>query len=404
MGTYTINLKDKQKTIDAESEDLYEQLLELSCSFRTFEEGLDEIIREHGYDGELTDVSGKTAFLKSSFKKAGVPVPREIDKWYPEHMIIKRPTAFRLCFALNMKLYEVNDFFQRILMERSFDCHDVIELVYYYCFYNGKGYQEAESILKQVTVFKTKDRVDLNKIDTIIYTEVIRDDVEEICSDEELITYINENQDRFRYNNARGTETVQGLWYGKNNIPGTRELALKESEAFDMSDYGVHLSDQKKNHKLISEHDVYLAIFDFEPQSAAKVFNDRSIIPILRNLHPMIRDCFPSRESLTKILNRRKVNYETIRKMIIFLAFYNYWADWKLKNQSKNRSDPPDKDTHRRYEDQMFNYLIDAGFEELYLGNPYDFIFLFCNTQDDPLDTFRIIMGELLEKADRPTG
>ena len=90
--------------------------------------------------------------------------------------------------------------------------------------------------------------------------------------------------------------------------------------------------------------------------------------------------------------------------MIIFLAFYNYWADWKLKNQSKNRSDPPDKDTHRRYEDQMFNYLIDAGFEELYLGNPYDFIFLFCNTQDDPLDTFRIIMGELLEKADRPTG
>ena len=403
MGTYTINLEDKQKTIDAESEDLYEQLLELSGSFRSFEDGLDEVIRNHDYGGEITDISEKTAFLKSKFRKEGVPVPREIDRWYSEHMIIKRTTAFRLCFALKMELDEVDDFFRRILMERSFDCHDVIELVYYYCFSKRKDYQTAESILKQVTVFKTKDRLDLKKINTIIYTEYIRKDVDEICSDEELIAYINENQDQFRYNNAKGTETVKGLWYGKYDIPGTRELALKESESFDWSDYGVHLSKQKKDHKLISDQDVYLAIFDFDPKSAAKVFNDRSIIPILRNLHPMIRDSFPSRESLTKILNSRKVNYETIRKMIIFLTFYNYWVDWKLKNQSKNGSNPPDKDTHRRFEDQMFNYLIDAGFDELYPGNPYDFIFLFCNTQDDPLDTFRIIMGELLEKADRPT-
>ena len=397
MGSYTKYFDSKLKSIDLDTEDPYEQLIEISGYFRTFEEGLDEAIMQHGYEGDISDISAKTAFLKSSFKKAGVPVPKEIDRWYSEHMIIKRPTAFRLCFALSMEKYEVDDFFRRILMERSFDCHDVTELIYYYCFSNGKDYQCAESILRQVTVFKTKDRVDLKKIDTVYYTDVIMQEIENIYSNEELISYINENQDRFRYNNAKGTEIVQDLWNGKNGIPGTCKLAIKESEIFDMDDdYGVHLAEQEKENKRISVNDVYLAILQYDPGSAAKAFNDRSIIPILKPLHFKARDSFPSREGLTKILNNRIVNYETIRKMIVFLSFYNYWADWKVNNNDN----PAEKDSQARYETQLDGYLLDAGFESLYPGNPYDFIFLFCNKQDDPLWTFRFIMGELLAESD----
>ena len=43
----------------------------------------------------------------------------------------------------------------------------------------------------------------------------------------------------------------------------------------------------------------------------------------------------------------------------------------------------------------MNSLLLEAGFQELYLGNPYDWIFLWCMNDEEPLDTFRYYLGEV---------
>ena len=43
----------------------------------------------------------------------------------------------------------------------------------------------------------------------------------------------------------------------------------------------------------------------------------------------------------------------------------------------------------------MNRYLLDAGYPELYPGNPYDWIFLWALRDDYPLEAFRSYIGEL---------
>ena len=44
----------------------------------------------------------------------------------------------------------------------------------------------------------------------------------------------------------------------------------------------------------------------------------------------------------------------------------------------------------------MNQYLIDSGYPELYVGNPYDWIFFYAAKREVPLFVFRYIWNELL--------
>jgi len=41
-------------------------------------------------------------------------------------------------------------------------------------------------------------------------------------------------------------------------------------------------------------------------------------------------------------------------------------------------------------------HLLDCGYPALYIGNPYDWIFLWAIKTDHPLESFRTFMGEVL--------
>ena len=127
MNNYTEYLESKvYETLD----DDYPQdkLLEIAKSFRTFDASLDVFIKAHGFNGDMQDIAAKTDFIKSRFDDTGVsPVPRNLKKWYTEHKRIGRITAFQICFAFRLGVEETNDFFRRICLERSFNCHCIEE-------------------------------------------------------------------------------------------------------------------------------------------------------------------------------------------------------------------------------------------------------------------------------------
>lgn len=378
MGEYTNFFEDMTYDI-FEKEDYVEELKKVAKLFRTFDKALDSFIVNHGYDGDLLNVDEKVSFITCKLKAAGVPVPRNIKKWYTEHKKIERKTAFQLCFAFGLQVDEVNDFLRRICLTRGFDCHDVEEVVYFFALKNGLSYEDTKEVISKVTIVKP-DRV---VKDDIVYTEFIAEEIDDIETAEELILYLNENTDKFGYNNVTAYEIIRSIW---NDISQENGIALREKKllyvAFDKDTNDEQLEEdtdkRRKERKRMDDSiwEIYLQILGLSGNYTDKIYKNRSIKSILKDnelLHPLAEDSFPDRGGLNKILNGRHASYESVRKLLILLVFYKFWAN---KSLCSNHYAAGYGDADRCISTINDN-LVDAGYPILYPGNPYDFIIFF---------------------------
>lgn len=396
MGKYTSFLEDMSYDI-FEKEDYLEELKKMADLFRTFDKALDSFIVNHGYQDDLANAGEKVLFITGRLKEAEIPIPRNIKKWYTEHKTIERKTAFHLCFAFGLQVDEVNDFLRRICLMRGFDCHDVEEVVYFFAFKNELSYAETMEIVKKVEPVKPHK---MPKED-IIYTDLIAEDIDDIGTVDELVRYLNENVDKFGYNNATAYDSIQFIWKDISKEDG---IALREKKLLyvpfdkDVDDERQQDNSDKKRkrRKRINDSiwEIYLQILGLSGNYADAIYKERSIKTILKDnelLHPLAEDSFPDRDGLNKILNGEHVSYERIRKILILLVFYKFWAKKALDNCHYEAGYG---DTDRCI--SMINAnLTDAGYPMLYPGNPYDFIIFVSVNAENPLITFREYMREM---------
>lgn len=93
---------------------------------------------------------------------------------------------------------------------------------------------------------------------------------------------------------------------------------------------------------------------------------------------------FPSRSTFAA----KNPTSAIIRRELIFLLFYQYFAQLRLSGV--------DNDGFDYYEDSrswIDATLDQCGLPTLYPGNPYDWLYLFCASAEEPLDTFRHLMA-----------
>lgn len=211
-------------------------------------------------------------------------------------------------------------------------------------------------------------------------------------SKEELVIWLNENIDKFVGSNVTAYETIQRLW---QQAAGPNGLLLQEHKLLpSMLDDSV----AGKKSKLWAENvnakpwDAYLAILQLDKKDVKKLGTDRSIKPILEKLHDSAQDSFPDRQGIDRILRGEHVSYERVRKWLILLTFYTFWAK-KAIDKGNYEANTGDAD---RCITSMNQHLIDSGYPELYVGNPYDWIFFYATKSDEPLFVFRYIWNELL--------
>ena len=396
MGKYTAFLEDMSYDI-FEEDDYLEELKKMADRFRTFDKALDSFLVNHGYAGDLANADEKVLFLTGKLKEAGVPIPRNMKKWYSEHKTIDRKTAFGLCFAFGLQVEEVNDFLRRICLARGFDCHVVEEVVYFFALKNGLSYPETMEIVKRVELVKPDKMAE----EDIIYTDFIAQDIDDIETAEELVLYLNDNVDKFGYNNATAYETIQSIW---KDIAKENGVALREKKllyaAFDKdTDDKRQQEDSDKKRKTRKRIDdsvweIYLQILGLSSNYADGIYKDRSIKTILKGnelLHPLAEESFPDRDGLMKIMNGEHVSYERVRKILILLVFYKFWAN-KALNNGHYEAGWGDRD---RCISMINDHLTDAGYPMLYPGNPYDFILFVSVNAESPLVTFRDYMREM---------
>ena len=124
-----------------------------------------------------------------------------------------------------------------------------------------------------------------------------------------------------------------------------------------------------------------------------KRFIDKSSIP------DIVKNNFPSRKTLSDVLSEDKIfqtkSYDSIRKLIILLYFYRFWCEIKISNQNEDCYEVPLSDI---FIDEINDLLFFCGYEEIYAGNPYDWIFLCSAQADDPLSYFRQCITYLLDE------
>ena len=400
MGNYTCFFEEKAINIFAE-EDYIEELKKIIGKFRTFGEALDSFILEQGYSGETDDIYEKVKFISEKCNQADVPVPRNLKKWYTENKRIERNSTvpFQLCFAFQLNVEEVNDFLRRICLSRGLDCHSMEEIVYFFAFKHGLKYSDAKNILSKVNLVKPDKIV----ASDLIYTDLIADEIEEIETEKELIDYLNDNAWKFVYNNATAYETIQTIWKCILGDKKNEGIAKKERKQlyipFDKEEEAKEKYEADKGRKerkrvCDSVWEIYLQILGLAGNYVADFYKDRSLKAILKDnelLHPLAEEAFPDRDGLNKILNGEHVSYERIRKVLILLVFYRFYAGRAIK---RNTYEVVDEDGDRCI-DTINDNLISANYQGLYPGNPYDFLILMALRSKQPLCAFREYMHEL---------
>ena len=397
MDQYTKMLDDEAATLSPDDENYEEKLLEVARSFRTFSEALTQFVCDNGFEGAADDTDGKLAFLKSKFKSAGVPVPREINEWFINGKTVKRDTAFQLCFAFGLNVEQTNEFFKKVWFGRSFDCHSIREAVYYYCIQNGLSYEKAASIISHLP---KDNKSKVNTENEVLYTGSIVDFIDSAKCENELIGYITEHFEQFGYNNVTAKKHIQKLW---NEISCDNGLAYKEGLAFDKSHNQYHLKSESTDDDYIiapeknaSTWVIYAQILGLDKRQSDEFKTNRSIKPLLENnslLPTLAQASFPDRDGIEKITHGQHVSHERVRKLMILLEFYSHWARLIVANGHHYKSN---KTESERCIDNINRYLLDCGYPELYAGNPYDWIFLWAvNDDTNPLSAFREYMREI---------
>ncbi|MGN1276308.1 MAG: hypothetical protein ACI4UK_04895, partial [Floccifex sp.] len=404
MVSYTKILENRTKYKISEENDEIDQkvLIETASLFCDFNQSLTWFLVEQGYSGNVDDILDKVSFIRDRFKKSDLLAPRGIKNWFENKALPSRETIFQFCFVFELGIEGTNEFFKKVVHERSFDLHTVSEAIYYFCMKNQLSYQNAKQIKEKIQIPK-KGKFIPNR--NVLYTKSIQNRIHQMQSEQELIDYIYQNKQDFQYNNVTVIQYIQELW---NEIAKPDGLAQQEGILIQNS---FNKSQSKKD--VFYEEDfvvaqegastwtIYCQILGLsnDMETYYSLHYDRSLMPVfIENvLLPLnASTCFPSRFNIDKILRGELADHEMFRKMLIFLSFYVYWVKIYIK-QKGMILDYSSHDLHRGI-DTINNRLLDAGYPELYAANPYDWIFLWAmNEGEDPLYVFRYYMAKVFE-------
>lgn len=355
-----------------------EKLPGIIASFRGHGAALSDFLDTHGYPSDAErSPEAKAEFLKQRFAAAGIgsSKARNALKWLTSANGFERETGFRIAFALGLDIEGTNELFRTVLLDRGFDCHTISEAVYYYSIYHGRGWQAAEKLNAEAPV---PEKTAVPAEGDVLYTKNIISFIRSCSSDDALLRYFCENLSQFGYNQVKAKEYIRNLW---DQIAAPGGLAEQERKYFPQQERGKNPPAED------STWGIYLQILGLSFDTD-RIEADRTIKPILENktfMHEFAAENFPNRQSIEKTLRGESVKHDLTRKTLILLAFYRFWISTAIGRKSYEAG----KNDGDRCIAELDQYLLDAGFPEMYAGNPYDWIFLWASGRESALQSFR---------------
>lgn len=380
-------------------------------NLHSFSRALTRLIQERGYEGGQQDSDACARFLYSRYQAASVAVTMPtLKRWFsgesrPFFEKRSRTRMYQLCFVLQLDYRQVCDFFQHVYLSRSFNCRNIQEAVYCYCFSHNKDYSHACQLNSTAqALLSAPDLPPGRKV--ISYTGDIEQDILSLGSEEEFLDYVRENEKSFREYNQSAKRELQRLLSRTQGSRRDQELvnfhrksgtriSAAEFERLDglaVKEYFLyHDTCQDLKRQNVASADFMLSQIlgirleqYYETEQQGKSFSRDA------QLEPLARINFPSSQSLSDILTGKEhTSFDSIRKMIILLHFYDFFVSAIFKKDQR--------DLCSAYIDDAGDQLIAAGYGSLYAGSPYDRIFMDSARDSQPLDCLRSIILEAVE-------
>ena len=368
-----------------ESDEHYEiiDFLNASSSFRSFGNGLLSVIQKK-YPEIFVDDSNVIQFIKQKCTDNGVPISdiasmNTLTNWFEEGIRPKkaessRKSMFAFAFALELTIEEIKDLFHKVYLDRAFNYRNIDEIVYFYCLQHQRSWTDATRLITYAVTAPS------NESDNTRYTAVIKGEIEQIADDDELLEYISKHGNDFEKDSKTAKTKFNQL------IEEAKTTAIKEIEKFNV-EYKEVVRNKWHSSDNISVNLLYEIIIgsNVSGEKGTKTLFSNSRLP------KEIKNRFPEAASL----GRKNIGSEELRKVIILLFSYDKWYQMQYNNADYTFDD---------YKAQLDDLLFDCGFANMYYGNPYDWLFLYCTlfepgkeSKSHPLDTFREIIEEALE-------
>ncbi len=411
LNLSTDNAQDSLFSID-DCNEAY-QYLQNSANFVSFHTGLTTLMQRCGYTGSSEDVEEKTAYLQQKLAAIHVKITEiTVRDWFsgkrrPSLDSRSRKLVYEICFALGASFELVQEFFRQVYFSRSFNCHTIKEAVYYYCLHQNHSYNHALELYETIKAMPETAKFEAS---APVYTDQIRNALDNCHSDEEFLAYFSRNKSIFdRWNQRalfyieefirqiRGTKEDIGRIeaFGKvGTIPDAKTLAAPSASGLTIQEFFMHARHDSDYPWQYSGRNVTSIDFmlEFIITFTTGVTKDATLPDI-------VKLNFPSKKTFSKILNRSQsemsTSYDSIRKCLILLKFYHFWVTLELMMDSGNAAENPQSDYADYFDDfceEMAQLLEECGYEELYERNPYDWIFLWASATEQPLESFRGVM------------
>lgn len=391
-------------------------------NFRAFHQGLSEIIKKKCLVPENATPCDMAEILYDRLTKIGSSLSLEtITTWLtgeicPNIEYRHRNQIYEICFSLNLSLDETKWFFHHVYYDRAFNCHTINDSVYYFCFKNKLTYKDAIQIIEQI---EKNPNYETSQTKTSNYTIFVQQRLENIESIEELISFLSQNKANFiswnesAYNELKNIEThLLPTKNAKSEIEKIKRK-IKNGHSFystipkpkDQKEWGLVMKEilfdvpDEAFLDIIEGKNICSGNFLLEQILGMKLKTEKGKNRFIdeEDIPDIVKNNFPSRKTMSDVLSEDKViqtkSYDSIRKMIILLYFYQFWGEIRISNQDTDSIDTPLSDV---FIEEMDDLLYSCGYESIYAGNPYDWIFLCSAQAEDPLLYFRELISYIL--------
>ena len=374
------NIFDSEYYILDNNDQLSGNFLLESPDFKSFGTGLTDLIISKGYEGKESDNEAKYKFFHAKCKENHVTLTSSVVKsWFTNKRPISsarsRENVFKICFALNCSLDETINFFTKVYFECPFNFRIWQEVIYYFCFKNSLGYDKAIEICNQAeSLFENATPTSSESLFT--HTKKIGYAVDAIQTSDDLLRYFESNKNEFLISNKTSYTYAKTLIKENTDLAKTIFDNEKVGQGFDM-----RKTDQDINIDLF-----LLILFDFDMYQENKEhsFAKESSFP------EQISSNFISKENLSRIMTDKPVSYDTMRKCLMILEFFNYFANLKITSEDAGNTFFCFEDDFQAFLDEIGDLLDSCGYPPLYPRNPFDWLIMHCaNTSDEPLKEFR---------------
>ena len=376
----------------------------------------------------------------------------------PPHSYDSRMNIFSIAFSMELNYENTIKLFHKVYLDRAFNMRNEREFIYYYCIKNGKPFSIADTLISQLNnstaIIEPTDKVELTQflVDVVKNDDMCESDilqflrthqnnfkvnntaakkerqrlldllsignnenyglaqmefekrkyeltndrealVDRVLTKEKKIQYLMDNLnikeqeqqvemqciiDDLRSDNINGDKNDGEV----ENIIKKHALREDEQRKKVLQEINCLHSGSGSERKDYNSIDFLLYMIlgiDFRKKDD-EIISIKKMFPQRKEIY----SCFPNSQSLR---DKEPESYE-LRKNIILLYFYMFWVNDYLSGHGVGK--------HNIFVDEMRDILNKCGFSPLYIGNPYDWLFLYCSACSEhegyPLDVFRGIL------------